>query len=126
MRNGQRLRLTPENDGRWQAPPLPSALLELGDRVVGLWIAETEIADEFPIGGHVELRRDRRGIEDRYPAHANTLRTRGKPDRVHRRHRRIVDHLRHGVTAEAMTLGRRAVGEYRQVTRRLVQAGELE
>src|SRR5580700_1467451 len=120
------LGLTPENNGSWQAPPLPAALLELGDRVVGLRIAETEIADEFPIGGNVELRRNRRGIEDRYPAHANALRARGEPDRVHRRHRRIVDHFRHGTAPEAVTLGRRPIGEHRQMTRRLVQAGELE
>src|SRR5580704_13333902 len=118
--------LTPENDRRWHAPLLPSALLEFWDRVVGLRIAETEIADEFPFGGNVEQRGNRRGIEDRYPAHADALGARGEPDRVHRRHRRIVDHLRHGVAAEAVALGRRAIGEHRQVTGRLVQAGELE
>src|SRR4029077_17411829 len=82
MRNGQRLKLTPENHGRRQTPPFPSALLELGNRVVGQRIAETEIADEFPIGGNVERCRDRLGVEDRYPAHANTLRARGEPDRM--------------------------------------------
>src|SRR5580704_1826582 len=120
------LALTPENDGSWQAPPLPSALLELRDRIVGLRIAETEIADEFPFGGHVERYRNRRGIEDRDPAHANTLRAGGKPDRVHRRHRRIVDHLRHGVAPKAMALRRRAIGEHRQMAGRFIQAGELE
>src|SRR5580700_11662776 len=120
------LGLTPENNRSWQAPPLPAALLELRDRVVGLRIAETKVADEFPIGGNVELRRNRRGIEDRYPAHADTLRARGEPYRVHRRHRRIVDHFRHGTAPEAVTLGRRAIGEHRQMTRRLIQAGELE
>src|ERR1700719_4911448 len=120
------LALTPQDNGRRQAPPLPSALLELGNSVIGLRIAETKIADEFPIGRNVEQRCNRRGIEDRDPAHANTLRARGEPDRVHRRHRRIVDHFRHGVAAEAVALGRRAIGEHRQVTGRLLQARELE
>src|SRR6202030_750899 len=42
------------------------------------------------------------------------------------RHRRIVDHLGHGVAAEAVALGRRAIGEHRQMTGRLLQARELE
>jgi hypothetical protein len=94
--------------------------------VVGLRIAEAEIADEFPRGGNVKQRRDRLGVEDRDPAHANTLGARREPDRMHRGHRRIVDHLRHGVAAETVALGRRAVGEHRQVTGRLVQAGKFE
>src|SRR3984893_17944865 len=120
------LALTPQDDACRQAPPLPPALLKLGDRVVGLRITETEIADEFPFGWHSEPRRNRRRIEDRDPAHADALRARGEPDRVHRRHRRIVDHFRHGVAAEAVALRRRAVGKHRQMTGRLVQAGELE
>src|SRR5262249_56215520 len=41
-------------------------------------------------------------------------------------HRRILDHLRHGVTPEAVALRGRAVGEHRQMTRGVVQARELE
>jgi hypothetical protein len=35
-----------------QPPALPAALLQLGNCVVGLRIAETEIADEFPVRGN--------------------------------------------------------------------------
>ena len=112
------------DDGK--PPLLPAALFEFGNRVVGLRIAETEIADEFPLRRHVEHRRDRRRIEDRDPAHADALGARGEPDRMHGGDRRILDHFRHGVPAEAVTLRGRAVGEHRKMRRRFFQSGELE
>ena len=41
-------------------------------------------------------------------------------------HRRILDHLGHRVTSEAMPLHGGAIGEYRELSGRVIQAGELE
>src|SRR5262249_31886100 len=47
-------------------------------------------------------------------------------DCVDCRHRRILDHLRHGVAPEAVALRGRRIGEHRQMTWGVVQARELE
>src|SRR5262249_54224477 len=47
-------------------------------------------------------------------------------DCVDCRHRRILDHLRHGVAPEAVALRGRRIGEHRQMTWGVIQARELE
>src|SRR5438445_288930 len=90
---------------------------------LGVYFARIEpITDRW----NKEDRRDRRRLYDLYPPHADAFGARREPNRVDRRHRRILDHLRHGVTPETVALGGRRIGEHRQMRRGVVQAGELE
>src|SRR6185437_352947 len=116
----------PDHNRLRQPPALPAASLKLGNCVVGLWIAETEIADEFPVRGNCENLGNRLRIEDRYPAQADALGARCEPDRMDCGDRRILDHLRHRATPEAVALRGRGVGEYRKMAWRFGEAGELE
>ena len=54
------------------------------------------------------------------------MRAGSEPESMNGGHRRILDHLRHGVTPETVALGGRRIGEHRQMRRGVVQAGELE
>src|SRR5262249_4313036 len=65
-------------------------------------------------------------LPTRSPSHADASGARPEPNRVNSRHRRILDHLRHGVTPKAVALRGRRIGEHRQMTRSVVQARELE
>src|SRR3984957_20918963 len=64
---------TPQYDGLRRPAPFPAGALELGLGMLGLRIAEAEIADEAPMRRHFENRRDAGGIENRHPAHADSL-----------------------------------------------------
>ncbi len=80
----------------------------------------------FQSAGTFRIVGERRGIEDRDPAHADALGTRGEPNCMHRGHRRIFDHFRHGAAAEAVALRRRPIGKDGEMRRRFFQSGELE
>src|SRR5580704_3322767 len=108
--------LTVKDNGRRQAPLFPSALLQFRNSVVDLRIAQTKIADEFPVGRNIECARSRLRVEDRYPAHADTLRTRREPNRVHRSYRGIFGHLRHGTAAEPVSLFGGAISKNRKMS----------
>src|SRR6516162_5132990 len=118
--------LAPNHNRRRSLTLLPARPLQIGDVTPGLRKSETEVADELPVRGHIEDGCDGCGLEDRYPPHADAFGARRQPDRVDRRHRRILDHLRHGVTPEAVPLRGRRIGEHRQMRRGVVQARELE
>src|SRR6516162_1819265 len=118
--------LAPNHNRRRSLTLLPARPLQIGDVILGLRKSETEVADELPVGGDIEDGCDGRRLEDRYPPHADAFGARREPDRVDRRHRRVLDHLRHGVTPEAVALRRRRIGEHRQMRRGVVQAGEFE
>src|SRR5262249_34372254 len=111
---------------RRSVSPLPARPLEIGDVILSLRKSKTEVADELPVRGDIEDGCDGRRVEDRHPSHADAFGARREPNRVDRRHRRILDHLRHGVTPEAVALRGRAIGEHRQMTWGVVQARELE
>src|SRR5262245_5967298 len=143
-RNGRKFRLVPVADRRTHGPisaiaslaanhhrrrslsPLPARPLQIGNVIFGLRKSKTEVADQLPVRGDIKDGCDGRRVEDRYPPHADAFGASREPDRVDRRHRRILDHLRHGVTSEAVALRGRRIGEHRQMTRGVVQAGELE
>src|SRR6516165_401285 len=122
----RRALLAPNHHRRRSLPLLPARSLQIGDVILGLRKSETEVADELPVRGNIEDGCDGRRVEDRYPSHADALGARREPNRVDGCHRRILDHLRHGVTPEAVALRGRRIGEHRQMTRGVVQARELE
>src|SRR5215831_2800925 len=122
----QRALLAPNHHRRRSLTLLPARPLQIGDVILSLRKSETEVADELPVRGNIEDGGDGRRIEDRYPSHADAFGARRQPDRVDRRHRRILDHLGHGVTPEAVALRGRRIGEHRQMRWGVVQAGELE
>src|SRR5262249_13989489 len=118
--------LAANHNRRRSLSPLPARPLEIGDVILSLRKSKTEVADELPVRGDIEDGCDGRRVEDRHPSHADAFGARREPNRVDRRHRRILDHLRHGVTPEAVALRGRAIGEHRQMTWGVVQARELE
>src|SRR3954467_15818178 len=99
---------------------LPAGALERRDGILLARIADAEIADEPPFGGDIERLRDTGRIENRDPPHAEPFGARRQPDRVHRGDNGIFRHLRHRAPAEAAALRRRAIGEDREMQRRLV------
>src|SRR5262249_42382914 len=111
----QRALLAPNHHRRRSLTLLPARPLQIGDVILSLRKSETEVADELPVQGDIEDGGDGRRLEDRYPSHADAFGARRQPDRVDRRHRRILDHLRHGVTPEAVALRGRRIGEHRQM-----------
>src|SRR6266511_103571 len=105
---------------------LPAPARQIGHVILGLGKSKTQISDELPVRGDIEDGCDHRRLEDRYPTHADALGARREPNRVHGGYRRILDHLRHGLTPQPMSLRGRTIGEHRQVTGRIVQPGKLE
>src|SRR5215813_1853612 len=118
--------LAPNHNRRRSLSTLPARPFQIGNVILSLRKSKTEVANELPVRGDIEDGCDGRRVEDRYPSHADAFGARGEPNRVDGRHRRILDHLRHGVTPEAVALRGRAVGEHRQMTRGVVQSRELE
>ena len=80
----------------------------------------------FQAAGTSRIGRDGSGVKDRNPAQADAFGARREPDRVHGRDRRILDHLRHGVAAEAVPPRGGRIGEHREMAGRIIEAGELE
>src|SRR5258705_11024098 len=74
----------------------------------------------------MEDRSDRARIEDRHPSHADALSPGRQPQSMDRGDRRILDHLRHRVPAETMSLGGFAIYKDGFVSRRVVEPGELQ
>ena len=71
---------------------------------------QAEVADQLPVGGDIEDRSDRSRIKDRHPSHADPLSPGRQPQSMDRGDRRILDHLRHRVPAETMSLGGFVIG----------------
>src|SRR5919197_1506201 len=117
--------LAPKHD-REGLSLLPALARQVGDIILGLGKSKAEIRDELPVRRDIENRCNGCRLEDRYPAHANPLRARREPNGVDGCYRRILDHLRHGLTPQPMSLHGRTIGEYRQVAGRVVQSGQLE
>jgi len=88
--------------------------------------AEAEIGHQTPACRHIEHARDRDGIQDRDPAHADAIGAGGEPQRLDRSHHRVVQRFRHGLLAEAAAGVGAVVGEHREMDRRLLQPGELQ
>jgi hypothetical protein len=76
--------------------------------------------------GDIEDRSDRSRIEDRHPSHTDPLSSGRQPQSMDRGDRRILDHLRHRVPAETMSLGGFAIGKDGYVARRVIEPGELQ
>src|ERR1700677_1320968 len=65
--------LTLDDHGCGEPTLFPSDPLQLGHGIVAFRVAETEIADEFPLSGNSDQLGHTRRVEDRGPAHADAL-----------------------------------------------------
>src|SRR5262245_18038511 len=105
---------------------LPTLSRQIGDVIFRLRKSKTKVSDELPIRRDLEDCSNGGGIKDRYPSHADAVGAGREPNRVDGCHRRILDHLGHGVTSEPVPLEGGAIGEYRELSGCFIQAGKLE
>src|ERR1700704_6063585 len=109
-----------QHAGIGAASLLPSHALELGLVGLALGIAEAEIADQPPSAWNVEDAVHARWLENGYPPHPDALPPRRKPQHAYGGDDRVLGHLGHGSSTEAVADLGRALREHRELARCLL------
>lgn len=117
---------TPKQNGLRGSSDFPAQAFQFWRFFLCLRVAEAEIADENPGCRDIQDGGDFRGVEDRYPAHAEFCGAGCEPECVHGHYRGVGGGFRHGGPAQAVSLAGFGLGEDCEVAGGFVQAGEFQ